>query len=147
MCSCVRRRGRCVCQRTEVVHDLVVVPDADVARGSKQALTRAIAPVVPPVLPEAHQVDRDTETPDLAVPVPAGGVTRVVGVDHVAEPDEDVRFPLPDRVHDRESLLRITANVLPRDVSSEGELDRSGVVVGWWCPERAAHGRPAPDAR
>jgi hypothetical protein len=146
MCSRVRRRGRRVRQRAEVVDDPVVVPNSDVARTCEQALTCAIAPTVPPVLPEARQVDRDAETPDLVVAVSAGGVTRIVGVDHVAEPDEDIRSPLPDRVHDREPLSAVTADVLPRDIAAEGESHRGSLVVGRGSSERAAHGTPVRDA-
>ncbi len=144
MSSRVRRRRGSVGQRPEVVHDLVVVPHADVARAGEQPLGRRIATVVAPVRPEARQVDCDPDSSELRVSVPAGALAGVVGIDHVAEPDEDVRLPRADRVHDRKALLRVTADVLPGDVAAEGEPDRCRVVVGGGGPERSMHGRPVP---
>ena len=137
----VGRRRRRVGQRPEVVYDLVVVPYADVARAGEQPLGRRIATVVAPVRPEARQVDGDPDASELGISVPAGALARIVGVDHVAEPDEDVRPPHADGLHDGESLLGVAADVLPGHVASESEPDLCRLVVGGGSPERSVHDR------
>ena len=127
-----------VAERAEVVHDLVVVPDADVARARQQTLGRRVGPVVAPVRPERREVGRGARPRHLRVAVTAERIARVVGVDHVAEADEDVRPQAADRLHDREALARVAADVLAGDVAAEGEAHRFGVVRGGRGLEGAA---------
>ena len=67
----VRRHRPCVVERPEVVDDLVVVPDADVARAPEQALRRRVRSVVAPVRPEGRQVRRRAGPGHLRVAVEA----------------------------------------------------------------------------
>jgi len=66
----------------------------------------------------------------------------VVGVDHVAEPDEDAGTARAHRLHDREVLGRVAADVLPGEVASEGETERRGSVLRRRRAEGSLHRRP-----
>ena len=140
----VRRRGTNVRVRAEVVDDLMVVPDADIARTREQPPRCRLFPAVAPMRPEAGEVDGRAEgSRELRVCVHARGRAGVVGIDHVAQPDEDVRPPGADRVQDRETLDGVATDVLPGHIAAEGEPHRGGLGLGRRGLERSAHGEPA----
>ena len=126
----------------------MVVPYADVTTRGEERLELGVRAVVAPMRPEAREVGRlRLAARDLGVAVATGREAHVVGVDHVAEPDEDVRLPGVDRRRDRDAVDRVAADALARHVATEGETDRLRVIRRGRRPEGTVELGPSATAR
>src|SRR5215813_5951530 len=109
--------------RSRVVDDLVIVPDREDRNRRQKTPQRRILSVVPPYGPELVELGRrDRQSGNLRIiAVAARRFARIVGIDHVAEGNEECRFSVANAIEDIVPSLRIAADVLATQITAPGK--------------------------
>lgn len=100
----------------------MVVPHSVIGRARRKALEACIGAGVLLVRPEILQHDgRADRSGHLGIAIAAGGRAGIVGLDDVAQADEEVQYQGIHGLHGGKPFGRVAADVLPGQVAAPGK--------------------------